>query len=331
MFRATVEGKVLEGRPVAWSDSQVRLLARDGQLHQFHPRKAKGAKKTSPRFDPMTDSELRAQLYQEFDGRFSFTSTGHYLVVHPKGQGSEWAARFEKIYRAFLSYIRVRGFKPREPEFPLVAVVLRNQGEYQQFQRASGVRVLPGALGHYDHYSNRVVLYDVTDGQGDWSDNAATIIHEATHQMAFNVGVHTRGAEAPYWIPEGLATLFEPRAVWQPRGSDRRAERINRDRLPDFHHFSKEGRPPFVLAEFLATDRPFRQNGPAAYAQAWAMAFYLAETHPQAYCRYLQQVANRPPLAKYGPAQRVSDFRAAFGDDLDIFQANFMSWMAELR
>ena len=216
MFRATVDGSVLEGRPVAWSSSRVRLLGRDGSLHEFHPDDAKNAKKTAPKFKPLDDRQLRAQLYQEFGDRMDYTSTGHYLVVHPKDGSRAWAQRFEQVYRSLLSYVRVRGFRPREPEFPLVAVVLRSRGEYERFQRASGVKVLPGALGHYDHYTNRVVLYDVTAGSGDWTASADTIIHEATHQVAFNVGVHTRAVDMPYWVPEGLAMLFEPRPMWDP-------------------------------------------------------------------------------------------------------------------
>ncbi|MEM9187277.1 MAG: DUF1570 domain-containing protein [Planctomycetota bacterium] len=331
VMRATVGGQPVEGRPIAWSESTVRLLARDGRLHQFDPRRAKDAKKTAPRFRPMSDSELRAELYREFRGRFDFTSTGHYLVVHPPGEGAEWAGRFEEIYRALLSYVRVRGFRTREPEFPLVAVVLRNQAEYRRFVSKSGTQVLPGALGHYDHYTNRVVLYDVTGGQGDWTATAKTIVHEATHQVAFNVGVHTRAADTPYWVPEGLAMLFEPRAVWRPSGGDQRGDRLNRERLEDFRHFSREGQPPFDLAAFVASDQPFRRRGAAAYAQAWTLAFYLAETRPRDYSRYLAAIAGRPPLARYSPPARVRDFHAAFGDDFAILQANWMRWVAELR
>ena len=295
MFRATVKGSVVEGRPLAWSDSQVRLLARDGSLHDFSPKEAKNAKKTSPKYRPMSDSELRAQLYHEFDGRMEFTSTGHYLVVHPPGAGQAWAKRFEQVYRSLLSYVRVRGFRPREPGFPLVAVVLRSEAEYRRFLRSSGTTVLPGALGHYDHYTNRVILYDVTAGAGDWTETADTIIHEATHQVAFNVGVHSRATDMPYWVPEGLAMLFEPRAVWDARGSDRREDRINAGRLADFRYYSKEGKPPFTLAEFAASDQPFKRSGTAAYAQAWTLAFYLAETRPREYSRYPRH--DRRPFA----------------------------------
>ena len=36
-----------------------------------------------------------------------------------------------------------------------------------------------------------------------------TVIHEATHQIAFNCGLHTRYADNPLWLTEGMALYFE--------------------------------------------------------------------------------------------------------------------------
>ncbi|MEN1681156.1 MAG: DUF1570 domain-containing protein [Planctomycetota bacterium] len=328
---ALVDGQPVEGKPFAWSRSVIQLLGSDGRLHEFSPGEAKNAKRRREPFRPLSSADVRKQLYREFGGGMEISSTSHYLVVHPPGASSAWAGRFEDVCRSLLSYLRVRGFSAREPEFPLVAVAFPNRGGYDRFVAQSGTKPIPGALGHYDHYSNRVVLYDVTGGDGDWTETAATVIHEATHQVAFNTGVHIRGADAPYWVPEGLAMLFEPRAVWRPRGSDTRADRINAERLDDFLHFSKDGQAPYSLAEFAATDEPFRRNAAAAYSQAWTLAFYLAETQPRQYSAYLASLAARPPLASYTAAERVADFRNAFGDDLAIVEANLMRWVRGLR
>lgn len=331
MFRATVDGQTLEGRPLAWSKTRIELLGRDGRLHSFDARRAEDAAKTAPQFRGYSDAEMRRVLYREFGDGFDITSTGHYLVVHPAGEASVWADRFEQIYRALRGYVRVRGFPADEPPFPLVAVVLPNESQYRAFVRKSGTRLLPGALGHYDHKSNWVALYDRTANRsGDRQDNVDTIIHEATHQVAFNIGVHSRTADCPYWVAEGLAMLFEPRAVWDASGHDRLGDRINRGRLDDFRYFTKQGRPPFTLAEFAASDAPFKRNGAAAYAQAWALAFYLAETRPREYSRYLLTTANRRDFSAYPAKTRVNDFRNAFGADLEILTANWMRWMNDL-
>ncbi|MEM1303831.1 MAG: DUF1570 domain-containing protein [Planctomycetota bacterium] len=336
MFRATIDGQTLEGRPLVWSKTEMHLLGRDGRLHAFDPRRATDAAKTSPAFRGYTDAEMRKALYREFNATgsgdaFDFTSTGHYLVVHPKGEGGQWAGRFEQVYRALGNYLRVRGFSAAKPAYPLVAIVLHDESQYRRFTAKSGTRLLPGALGHYSHASNRVVLYDQTRSRGgsagDWQDNADTIIHEATHQVAFNIGVHSRTADCPYWAPEGLAMLFESRGVWDPKSFDRARDRVNQGRLDDFRYFTKEGRPPFPLAEFVASDTPFKRNGAAAYAQAWALTFYLAETRPREYSRYLKRTAARRPFSSYPAAARVADFRDAFGGDLDVLTANWVRWM----
>lgn len=332
MFRATVDGTALEGRPLLWSKTQMSLLGRDGQLHSFDPRKATEAQKTSPTFQGYTDAQMRQTLYREFGDGFDFTSTGHYLVVHPQGEGGQWAGRFETIYRSLSNYLRVRGFKTEAPKYPLVAIVLHNEAQYQSFVRKSGTRVLPGALGHYSHVTNRVVLYDQTASRPniDWQENADTIIHEATHQVAFNIGAHNRTAELPYWVPEGLAMLFEARGVWDPKGFDRVGDRANQGRQNDFRLLTREGKLPFTLAEFVASDAPFRRNGPVAYAQAWALAFYLAETRPREYSRYLQLTGGRQSFSKYPASTRVSDFRRTFGNDLEVLTANWLRWMNAL-
>ena len=147
---------------------------------------------------------MKALLREEFDNRFSISTTQHFVVVHPRGQWSAWSDRLESLYRSFTHYMQVRGFRLSRPKYPLVAVVFRNQGDYYAHARAGGTPLQPGTLGHYDPASNRVFLFDA--GSKDWSANAETIIHEATHQSAFNVGVHRRFAEQPRWLVEGLGS-----------------------------------------------------------------------------------------------------------------------------
>ena len=45
------------------------------------------------------------------------------------------------------------------------------------------------------------------------------------------------------------------------------------------------------------------------------------ETKPAAYGRYLKTIAARDPLDEYEPAERVEDFRAAFGSDWKMLAA----------
>jgi hypothetical protein len=332
MFRARVDGQMLEGKPLVWSRSEMLLLGRDGQLYDFDPRKAQHAEKTSPRFFGLSSLEMKQQLQDEFGKEFDVTTTRHYVVVHPRGERDQWADRFEELYRSFEHYFRVRGFTQREPQFPLVAVVYRNQAEYSRAAAAGGATVSPNMLGHYDPKTNRVSLYDLTStGNGDWSRNATTIIHEATHQTAYNVGIHTRFAETPKWVVEGLATMFEARGVWDSRAYPSQADRINRERLDDFHQYAAPRHEPGRMAQMITSDDLFRTDPRSAYAEAWALSFYLCETRPQLYAKYLAKTADRVMFTPYSADERLADFEDVFGSDLKMLEVKFLRYMEELR
>jgi len=333
MFRARVDGQMLEGKPLSWSSDQMLLLGRDGQLYEFNPKQAKEGKKTSPRFFGYSQSEVKTALQKEFDKRFDISATRHYLVVHPHGERDQWANRFEDLYKRFEHYFRVRGFKLTEPQYPLVAVVFRDQAEYQRHAAAGRAPMQPNTLGHYDPKSNRVFLFDVTSGAGggDWSENADTIIHEATHQTANNVGVHKRFAAPPRWVVEGLATMFEARGVWNRQYDNSQADRINRGQLREFHDYVATRRRPGALAELISSDNAFRGDVSGAYAEAWALSFYLCETQPRLYAAYLAKTADRPLFATYSPAERMADFQDIFGSEMKMFETKFMRYTEELK
>jgi hypothetical protein len=333
MFRARVDGQMIEGQPLSWDSRQMFLLGRDGWLHEFDPKSAKEAQKTSPTFVPYSAAEIKTRLQQEFGDQFEVTTTRHYAVVHPRGERDEWAGRFEDLYNRFGHYFRVRGFAIQEPPYPMVAVVFRDQAEYFRRAAASGTPMHPGTLGHYDPITNRVFLFDVTGGRSkaDWSDNAATIIHEATHQTAYNVGVHRRFAALPRWLVEGLATMFEAPGVWNAGYDHTQGDRVNRGRLDGFRAYVAGSRQPGSLAALLASDDAFRSNPDGAYAEAWALSFYLCETQPRQYAAYLAKTADRPVFSDYPAAQRVADFQSVFGSEKKLFEAKFLRFMQEVK
>jgi hypothetical protein len=333
MFEAMVGGTLLEGRPLTWTDATMTLLARDGQLHEFAPSQAKQARRTAPTFQGYTSEEMRQRLYEEFGSRFDYTSTGHYLVAHPRGEQGEWANRFEDLYRSFVRYFRVRGFQPEEPPYPMVAVVFGNRSEYERYVSKSSSGAPNGALGHYEPRTNRVYLYDQSSAGGDdrWDETASTVIHEATHQTAYNVGVHTRFAPGPRWVSEGLAMMFEARGVHDARSYDRGDSRINYGRLYDFTNDVAPNLPLGNLETYIASDQAFERMPILAYAEAWALTFFLSETRPREYANFLAITADRPLFSDYPAADRVADFRQAFGEDLKLLDSHFMSFMKELR
>jgi hypothetical protein len=332
MFRARVDGQMLEGKPLYWKADQILLLGRDGRLYDFNPKLAEEPRKTSPRFFGYSSSEMKSQLQREFGKQFDVSATRHYLVVHPKGERDQWANRFEELYKRFEHYFRVRGFKLEEPRYPLVAVVFHNKAEYLQHAEASGTPVRPDWLGHFAHQSNRIFLYDSVDSDsGDWSRNADTIIHEATHQTAYNTGIHVRYSGTPKWVAEGLATMFEARGVWNARYDSDKADRINRGRLDDFKNYLLPKWQAGTVMNIVSSDRMFDTDQSGAYALAWALSYYLSETRPRLYAEYLAKTAERQMLSDYSAAERVADFQDVFGKEPKMFETKFLRYMDEVK
>ena len=328
-----LRGQWIEATPLWASDRQVLLLGRDGRLWDVGADEPSQFRQTSQSFQGYTAGEMRGQLQREFGSRFEVSGTGHYLVVHPAGQRDAWAQRFEDLYRSFVHYFSVRGFRPSEPRFPLVAVVLHNQGEFLSLADKSGARVGPGVLGYYDLETNRVLLYDQTGGRAtgdDWQFNAETIIHEAAHQTAFNTGVHNRFAAPPRWVTEGLGTLFEAPGVYDSRHYTRLEDRLNRSRLEAFRRHAAGKGGENWLGDLVATDRFFQSNGDRAYALAWAVTFFLSESEPRKYSQYLAATAAQADFQPPSDEDRVRQFTQIFGSDFAMLEARVMRFIATL-
>lgn len=329
-----LRGQTVEGKPVTWSTERVLLMGRDGHLWDFAPKEASNFRKVSSYFTPISQGELRGRLIAEFGGSYQVSGTGNYLVVHPAGQRDVWAPRFEELYRSFVHYFTARGFQPSRAEFPLVAVVFRQQEEFLRHARSGGARIAPGTLGYYSPVTNRILLFDLGEGQGDeWTrrENMSTIIHEATHQSAFNTGIHSRFGTPPVWVVEGLATMFEAPGVWNSRHHPARRDRLNRYRLERFRRYATSGRSSRALAEIVASDQVFKTNPDGAYAEAWALTFFLAETDPGRYHRFLGKTAKRADFSSYSASNRLRDFTDVFGSDLEMLNVRLLRFIQQLK
>lgn len=330
-IEVTLGKQRLLGRPLAWTPERIFLLSRDGHLWDFAPSDAANYRQSPDQFRSLTKNELRAQLQREFGEGFEVMSTGNYLVVHPAGAENQWAGRFENLYRSFLHYFTARGFRPQTPIFPLVAVVMPNQQDFLRYAAAQGEQVSPQVLGYYSPRSNRILMYDSTAGQGgDWTQNAETLIHEAAHQTAFNTGVHSRWSMPPRWVAEGLGTMFEARGVYDAPHHTSQADRLNRGRLESFQRY-QERRQKGALAALVGSDRMFAADPEGAYAEAWALTFFLAETEPRKYFSYLAKTGSHTPFTEVRGPERLKDFTSVFGEQLDLLEAKMLRFVGELK
>jgi hypothetical protein len=159
----------------------------------------------------------------------------------------------------------------------------------------------------------------------------ATIVHEATHQIAFNTGLQTRFADIPLWLSEGLAVYFETPDLQSAKGW-RGIGAVNASRLAKFREY-RQTRPAGSLRTLIADDKRLRDARAAldAYAEAWALNYYLLQTHPREYLAYLQTLSAKQPLMWDDPETRLREFQNAFGQDLDQLDADFLRHMDKLR
>src|SRR6185436_3178370 len=139
---------------------------------------------------------------------------------------------------AFTNYWEGQGFELHEPEFPLPVYLFASRQQYDQASRED----LPGGtgniIGFYSLRSNRINMFDLTGVEAVRASNShgsmkelnvmlsqpaavplvATIVHEATHQIAFNCGLQQRYADIPLWLCEGMAVYFEAPDLASTRG-----------------------------------------------------------------------------------------------------------------
>jgi hypothetical protein len=158
----------------------------------------------------------------------------------------------------------------------------------------------------------------------------ATVVHEATHQIAYNCGMHARYSDCPLWLSEGIAIFFETPDLKSSKGW-RGVGAVSWLRLERFRQYLGR-RPADSLTTLIADDRRFRDTAHNldAYAEAWALTYYLIRRYPDEYVEYLKALGKKKPLIDDGPAARLDEFQKAFGD-LQRLDAEFLRYMQRVR
>jgi hypothetical protein len=349
-----VDAKTWQGQVLAHNAQDFWFLGRDGKIHRFPVPSVKKFRSLAPTFRGLSAKDLRSQLRVEFGREYEIVGTGHYLVVAPKGRGKKFAPVFEDVYRTLYGYLSVCGFRLQKPKYPLVAIVFPNQAKFIEYARRDNVRNSTGLQGYYHPRTNRVAMFDLTGkSPGSRTSNLQKyrtsntvsarvnkransvmidiIIHETTHQVAFNVGLHSRIGKTPKWIAEGLATTFEVPAIRERKGRRGSISRANRSRLLRFQNYVKHRHQNNSLETFIASDALFQTNALDAYSQGWALTFFLLETRSRKYANYLKVVAAREPLKQYTSKQRVADFKKAFGNNLPRLEIDMLRFISRLK
>lgn len=352
MIEATDAAKTYTGKVIARDSENCYLQDGMGVLHHLPLAQIQTLRVVGKSYRPASTGDFREALATEFRSGFEIQSSAHYVVVAKQGRAKTYAALFEEIYRQVEMFYSVRGFQTSAPETTLVAIVFGSQAEFREYCGRDQMPWSDDLRGYYSLKSNRVALFEDEEsknsatsarnggnGSGTFDNRltvadvsrtsselsalmktvagktANTIVHEVTHQVGFNIGIHSRLGNTPGWVIEGLATVLEAPGL-RMRGKSSAEQKINTERLDWFHEEYEPRRQPGDIARMIATEDMFRNQTLDAYSSAWALTYFLTESPARArlFVLYLKKLSERDPLKAYTPEERLKDFQAVFGD-----------------
>ena len=325
-IKVEVKNRTYVGKPLVWDGKNMQLLRRDGRMTFLPVASHDDYEVLANSFSRMSKSKVVAKLKKEFGSRYTVSTTSSFIVVHPHGSYQKWAKPFEDLNLRFASYFSTRGNPLNAPEFPMVAVVLNTRGEFDRMLKGH-YEASPNMLGYYSPRSNRIITYDQTKDAGKSIFDTNTLVHEATHQTAFNRGVHNRFGDYSSWMVEGLACMFEADGVNNGYIHTKRKDRVNSARLYAIQRMIEDGSAKGTLEKIVRDDNLFRSDDQLAYAYAWGLTFYLAENKQRDYLRFLIDDAKREDFSAYGPSERIERFAKVFGDDFNKTEARMFNFL----
>jgi hypothetical protein len=260
----------------------------------------------------------------------------------------------ELIYHQFFEHFRRKGFTLEQPPGRLMVAIFDSQSGLEAYV---GQKISPYITGMYHPATNRLVVYDYGRNEAfvaikrqalqksnafSWHNdkqryidtvqrqaqefrtgaNIGTTMHEVAHQLSYNCGMLNRLGNVPCWLAEGLACYCEATSngAWQGIGEPN-PERMN----------TLAGRGQlFRLEDLVSSDDWLRKSKSAnailtGYAQSWALFHMLMKDRPRAMRNYLALIYHRRT-----PKHRLTDFRQAFGDELNRLELDYFEYLKKL-
>jgi hypothetical protein len=309
-------------------DGGLMLLAEDGRIWSLQPEQILERSSDDRSLVPIDADAMERRMLNELPERFRVYRTANYLIFHDTRESyvRQVAQLFERLHRGFFTYWRNQGWRLPEPRFPLVAMVLSDRQDFVDHASQEIGETAEVVIGYYHLETNRMTTFNVPNLER----NIATIIHEATHQLAYNCGIQRRFADNPMWVSEGLAMFFESPDFSNPRGW-RSIGLPNQVNLMRWRKYLPK-RPEESLSTLIADDVRFRSSATAeaAYAEAWALTYFLIKTRRDAYVDYLKRLSECQPLAEKTKRERIEMFEAHFGDLAEI-DRQLVAYIQNLR
>jgi hypothetical protein len=351
-FQRNGREQVVTGRLLVEAPDGFLILASDGRIWTITTEEKPRLTRDETPMKPLGREELAKQMLAELPRGFDTYSTAHYLICYDTSKAyAQWCGSlFERLHKAFVNFWSRKGFKLHEPEFPLVAILFADRKVYLEFTKSELGPAGKSIVAYYSLATNRMTLYDLTGietsgtpvprntaqqinqilSQPGAQQTVATIIHEATHQIAFNCGMNQRLSDCPYWVSEGIATYFETPDLRSSKGWGGIGA-VNYPRLEQFVKFAPR-RPADSLAALIETNKRFQdpQQSLDAYAEAWSLTYFLLHQHPKEFVEYLKILSPKKPLMMDSPKERRSEFEKAFGKP-SLLDKEFLRYLNKIR
>lgn len=346
---STLVGKVL----VTAQDGGMLLMDRDGVLWIVQPEELNHHETTDDPFLATDPLAYARRLQLELPDGFQMRQTAHYVFLYDTSPAyAKWCGvLYERLYRAFHNFWQQRGITLHEPSVPLVAIIFADPHDFRAYGEQEMGEAVRSVVGYYNMQTNRVVMCDLTGlerqrrangttnhngslqqilAQPSSLPNIATIVHEATHQLAYNTGLQTRYADNPLWLSEGLAIFFETPDHGNEQGW-RKVGGLHPQRLLTFRR-SLAGRQTTRLVDLITDDGLLRDPATAgeAYAESWALCYYLLRRNPDGLVAYLQELSELSPLATLTIQERREMFEKHFGDLVKL-DRDFVRYMSTVK
>lgn len=296
----------------------------------------------------LTAAALESRLKEELPDGFRLHQTRHYTFCYwTDREYTQWVATlYERLFAGFNNYWKNRGFDPQPAKRPLIVLVFANRAQFERFARTDMRSEPTGIIGYYHVLNNWVVMYDLmADGQFGNRDRGlsqalshpnalpmvATIVHEATHQLMYNNGMQQRLADIPLWVSEGLAVYFEAPDITSKQGW-KGIGKINVLRYQRAKQYLRQ-RPADSLATLIQDDKRFRDGTTTldAYAEAWALNYFLLKKYAKPYQAYLQELSKKTPLVPQTDEERIALFEEKLGKSLNDIDREFVQFLQKLQ
>jgi len=336
---------------------ELVVEARDGSLLvetptqelQILPGGSIVSRTTAPEPEPLAARELGRRVLANLPDGFDLLTTRHYCICYSTSRSyARWAAALlEQLHRGFYAYFSQLGLAIKPGDEPLVVVIFADRRSYETAATGDVGEASHSVVGYYNQLTNQITTYDISgigglhNPQTSGASRAglavlssprasglvATLVHEATHQLAFNAGLHQRLAPIPVWLSEGIATFFETPDLTSTRGW-RAIGGINQPRLD----LVRRRFTPGLLQRMVAGDDPFRDPDEAllAYAHAWAAVSYFTRLRRGEFADYVKLLGDKQPLRRDSAETRCRDFQRAFGAGPDAIEQPLLRYLATL-